>query len=316
MRLMVVIFFAAQAHAAPRHHRKHHASPVTAPAQDPPLQVAHDPPPPAQDSPPPSAPAAPIAPAVVIAPAVIVTRAPIEDADDVVEIALDGGIGTRRLQLNDLRSNNLQSYGGAVVALLGFHGAVHPFSRTRLPFFNGLGILLDFAASAGAQSRQANGAVVDSPWLAFDVGLHERVRLGKGRRHALGGIALEYGELSQEFSSAGLLVSGSPSVHYRYLRCGLDLVALLGPVRLFADGAYRAVLDAGYLGDRFPREFAGGIDVRIGLRANLPRGFALAIEAQYLRWFHSFHARPGDPYVAGGAVDESLIGLASAGWSM
>jgi hypothetical protein len=119
---------------------------------------------------------------------------------------------------------------------------------------------------------------------------------------------LAYGRVAYNFEDAGQLISDTPSVDYRYLRPAVDARVTFGRVALFVDGGYRAILSAGYVGSRFPHAQVGGVDVGAGVSVALPHDLALRLTGQYLRFFYDFRPQPGDPYVAGGAVDEFAVG--------
>ena len=240
----------------------------------------------------------------------LVARAPAAaPPDSLFSIALDGGIGARRLQYNQPITQNLPSYSVAAVPWLGFRAAVHPFARTTVPFVRGLGAFGDFGHSLYQQSVIAGGGPrVSADWMSYDVGLHERIRIGDSRFAPTVGVALAYGRVAYNFEDGGQLISDTPSVDYRYLRPAIDAHVTFGRVALFVDGGYRAILSAGYVGSRFPRAQVGGVDVAAGLAVALPHDLALRLTGQYVRFFYDFRPQPGDAYIAGGAVDEFAVG--------
>ncbi|MCA1665659.1 MAG: hypothetical protein LC659_15560, partial [Myxococcales bacterium] len=230
-------------------------------------------------------------------------------ADSLFSIALDGGIGARRLQYNQPITQNLPSYSVAAVPWMGFRAAVHPFARTTIAFVRGLGAFGDFGHSLYQQSVIAGGGPrVSASWMTYDVGLHERIRIGDSRFAPTVGASLAYGRVAYNFEDGGQLISDTPSVDYRYLRPAVDGRVTFGRVALFVDGGYRAVLSAGYVGSRFSRAGVGGVDVAAGVSVALPHDLALRLTGQYLRFFYDFRPQPGDPYIAGGAVDEFAVG--------
>jgi hypothetical protein len=240
---------------------------------------------------------------------VVLAAPPPLSSETIFAIALDGGIGARRLQYHQPITSNLPSYSVGAVPWLGFRAELHPFTRLQTPVLRGLGAFGDFGHSLYQQSVVAGGGPrVSADWMTYDVGLHERVRIGRSRFAPLVGVVLAYGRNVYDFTDAGQIISETPSVDYRYLRPALDARFAFGPVVLSVDTGYRAILAAGYVGDRFPRASIGGLDVGAGIAVRLPRDLELRLTGQYQRYFYDFHAQPGDAYVAGGAVDEFAIG--------
>jgi hypothetical protein len=297
------------------------APPSPAPASPTPGPPAPPPPTPAPSPPPRTArrASAPPAPAVAeptalppsqAAEAAVVRSAPPQSPHDTVfSLALDGGVGARRLEYNQALTPNLPGYSVAAVPWLGLRAALYPLARTHIAVLRGLGAFVNFGHSVYQRSAVAGGGpVLSATWIHFDTGLRERLRFGNSRFAPTLGIALSYGNVVYDFEDGGQLVSGTPSVDYRYIRPALDGRVSFGPVTLFVESGYRAVLSSGYVGSRFPRAQVGGIDAGAGIELGLPQHFGLRLFGQYIRFFYDFHPEPGDPYVAGGAVDEFAIG--------
>ena len=192
---------------------------------------------------------------------------------------------------------------------LGFRAAIHPFARTSVPIVRGFGAFADFGQSLYQQSIVVGGGPrYSATWRNFDVGAHERLRFGHSRAAPTVGLGLAYGGLGYNFVAAGQIISDTPSVDYRYLRPALDGHVTFGPITISIDAGYRAVLSSGYVGSRFPHAQVGGLDVGAGVALALPHDLALRLSGQYIRFFYDLRPEPGDPYVAGGAVDEFAIG--------
>jgi len=173
-----------------------------------------------------------------------------------------------------------------------------------------LGVYGDFGQSLYQQSAVAGGGpILSATWSSFDAGLRWRMRFAE-RRHITPsvGVAFAYGRTAFTFDDGGQLLGGTPSADYRYLRPALDARVAFGPVIVRADAGYRAVLSAGYVGSHFPRADIGGVDVSVGLTVKLPKRLELGLSGQYQRYFYDMNSQPGDPFVAGGALDEFVTG--------
>jgi hypothetical protein len=229
-------------------------------------------------------------------------------------LALDGGVGARRLTYNQALTPNLPTYSVAAVPLLGFRAALYPLARTGVAFLRDLGAVGGFDRSLYQQSTvegvAGNASHESATWTMFDVGLRERIRFHTARPSIAPtlGVALAYGGQSFIFDDGGIPLSQTPSVDYRYVRPAVDARIAIGRVTLFADFGYRFILSSGYIGSRFPHASVGGLDVGAGIAIALPRDFELCLRGRYDRFFYDLHPQPGDPYVAGGALDEYAVG--------
>jgi hypothetical protein len=283
----------------------------------PPVAASSSPPP----APPPPPPSRKTKPAVVVAPpapvaapapesVAVVARPEPPAPGPLLQIALTGGVGARRLQYTDPITMNLPTYSAAAVPWMGFRAALFPLARTGVRFLRDLGVYGDFGQSLYQQSAVAGGGpILSATWSSFDAGLRWRMQFAE-RRHITPsvGVAFAYGRTAFTFDDGGQLLGGTPSVDYRYLRPALDARVAFGPVIVRADAGYRAVLSAGYVGSHFPRADIGGVDVSVGLAVELPKRFELGITGQYQRFFYDMHVKPGDPFIAGGALDEFVVG--------
>ena len=201
------------------------------------------------------------------------------------------------------------------MALLGFRLGLYPFARGRRPFLEGLGLTGGFLRSVGARSLVgATGAEQSEVWQAFDVGVHERIRLGRSDRAPWLGLGVSYGQTAYTMSSDGQLLSGMPSVDYRYVRPGLDFRAAFGPVTLAFGAGYRGVVAAGYLGEHFPSGSVRGVDVDASLLVALPKSFAIIVRGQFAQYFYTTNSAPSDVLYASNATDRYGSGTLAVAW--
>jgi len=74
--------------------------------------------------------------------------------------------------------------------------------------------------------------------------------------------------------------------------------------------AYLAVTSPGEIYERFRDSHVSGIDGDLGFALAIVPGLEARLGGRYTRYFASFEPKVGDPYVAGGALDEQLqVGL-------
>jgi hypothetical protein len=104
-----------------------------------------------------------------------------------------------------------------------------------------------------------------------------------------------------------------PSVSYRFVRFGPELRVFWGDASFYAGGAYLPVLSTGAVAGRFPRATEGGLEVHAGAAYLVARHVEVSLGAGYTRFYYALRPEPGDPNVAGGALDQmprASLGLA------
>jgi hypothetical protein len=218
----------------------------------------------------------------------------------IAQLAMEAG--SRHFAYVDRLTAELRPYDLFAAPVPSIAIEIYPAARTHIPFLSGLAVTGDYARAVGLSSADAGGTKVGTAWQDFDVGLRERIGVG---RALLLGVNLGFGAVDFRFDGvpAGTMAT-LPSVGYRFLRAGLDLRGALGAFSLYGGGGYLQVLSAGPMGDLFPRESVGGVEARIGAAYVLARSFELSLGVGYTRFFYTFNPVPGDANVAGGALDE------------
>ena len=105
-----------------------------------------------------------------------------------------------------------------------------------------------------------------------------------------------------------------PDTIYHYIRPGLGLHLALGDgLSVALAGGYRIVLNnAGpqFL-QFFPRATVAGADAELQARYALSQMFEVRAGLEWRRYWFAMNSRPGDTYIAGGAVDQSFAFTAS-----
>ena len=100
-----------------------------------------------------------------------------------------------------------------------------------------------------------------------------------------------------------------PDTIYHYVRPGLGLdLALGGGLGVSLSGGYRAVLNHGgpQFQQFFPRSNVAGADAELVARYAMSEMFEVRAGLEWRRYWYAMNAKPGDTYVAGGAVDQSF----------
>jgi hypothetical protein len=223
-------------------------------------------------------------------------------------------LGGRRFDYKDQLSPNTSSYSVLGVPMPSVGIEIYPAGGTTIPFVRDLGLTMSFAHAFGISSTTDAGATVGTGWTHLAGGLRARFRPGsvKGPMIGVNG-GIDY--LQFNFDAPGPIQGSVPSVTYASLRGGVDARIPFWRMALMLDFGYDGALSAGDVYKRFRDSSVGGIDLGVGLSLALGAGFELRLRGHYTRYFYKFHPLVGDPYVAGGALDEFLgfgLGVAYA----
>ncbi len=216
---------------------------------------------------------------------------------------LEAGVqgGTRHFSYVDRLTPSLRPYDLFVAPLLGVHGEAYPFARTHLPVIAGLGATGSYARAIAVSSKDSAGNKVGTSWQSFDLGLRERIGLGESFVLA---IELGYGQNAFSFDSPVSAGAQLPSAQYSFVRGGVDGRFVHGPLSVHAGASYLDVLSTGDFGKLFPRASVGGVAAVVGISERVAPRLELSLDVGYTRFFYSLLPVPGDPYVAGGALDQ------------
>jgi hypothetical protein len=224
------------------------------------------------------------------------------DALAFLGVAIEGG--SRSFSYTDRLTPTLRPYDLFVAPLVAIEGEIYPLARTRALVLKDFGITARYAVAFALSSADSSGQSTNASWDAFDIGARERISLGKA---VLAGVHGGYGVINYSVGEAPLSNPASeqlPDVGYRFVRGGLDLRVQLGSLSVYAFGSYLSVLSAGAMGTLFPRASVGGIEARVGAAQAVGGGFEVSLDLAYTRFYYSLRPEPGDPYVAGGALDQ------------
>ncbi len=273
---------------------------------EPPAPVASDTPsappaaaaPPEKDAPAATGDAAPSAPASSAAPS-NPTRG---TSFAILELAMQGG--TRHFSYVDRLTPSLRPYDLFAAPLFAIHGEAYPFKNVGVPVLSGLGATGSYARAFALSSQDAAGNRVGTTWQAFDLGVRERLRLGDS---FVVGVDLGYGANDFTFDAPVTTAAQLPSIQYKMLRAGLDGRVGRGALSAHAAASYLDVLSTGDFGALFPRTTVGGVEAALGISESVASSFEVSLDAAYTRFFYSLLPQPGDPYVAGGALDQMAI---------
>ena len=231
-----------------------------------------------------------------------------EDAWHWISLSVGPELYGRHYSYRDDLFEVLRAYDLTATPALTATAEVYPVSRRRdarrRNALAGLGLAGRFTHVPRFDTEDVAGSRYESEAQSYLAGVRYRIQIA---RVALAG-ALDYG--SQSFSIAPVADAPDPDfpdARYRYLRAGVAGAApLWGGFAVAGGVGYRQVLASGEIesSDFFPRSSARGIDGELELSYALMLGFDVRAGAALERYGHDLAPEPGDPRVAGGALDQ------------
>jgi hypothetical protein len=218
-----------------------------------------------------------------------------------------GGIRafSRNFRYTDDLFDALRSYKLGAAPAFFIQGRWYPAAHFSGGIPAHIGLTGGYEQGVFLKSQVSGGEELTTKMSEWYAGLRYRVPFEK---HELG-VQGTYGKHSfkVEDDPAAPLV---PDVDYSYLRFGLDGRVRVDQILLGAHFGYRMLLDTGELQSSawFPNTGGGGVDAGLFAGYEFITGVALVAGFDFRRYFFSFDPSPGDPLIAGGAVDEYLSG--------
>jgi hypothetical protein len=234
------------------------------------------------------------------------------------EIAAGAGILSRQFNYSDSigNSSNLRAYDVPAMAIFEVGAAVYPAAGASSPYLHGLAARGTFGQALTSESSTRGVSRFDSESSRWRLGVGYKLPLG---RNASANVGVDYGHQRFKFEAlneqAKQIVDEAPTVRYRFVRPGLGGHYAVGPVELGGTFAYLGIIDGGKTYDRFRDPSLHGLDVAATVSLALPHGLGVRLAADYRRVFSSFDPQVGDPFVAGGALEQfvtTTLGLSYA----
>jgi hypothetical protein len=172
---------------------------------------------------------------------------------------------------------------------------------------------------------QVGADTLKTTWYAWEANLRLRLHLGDRGSSTIIGLEGGVGRQVFAFKDNPAIADILPGVDYHYLRAGGDCRIPVGKFAAIAGLAYRhllhttgptgaTILAAGSVGEHFPRAEIAGLDAHVSGALPLAKNVEARIVLSYIRYWASFHSRPGDTYIAGGALEQFVyadLGIAA-----
>lgn len=227
-----------------------------------------------------------------------------------VAVSVSVDVGNRRFKYSDPIGDALRPYKLAIAPMASFGLEAYPLATLDVPVLRDLGFRGHFSRAFALDSTTPEGDKIDTSWTRFGGDVRERLLVPGQHPLELGaffGADASYFVMSSKSTVAAVL----PSARTIALRFGLDgRVLVAGRFSTELGFAYLAVTSPGEVYDHFRDAHVAGIDGNLGFALAVVPGLEARLVGRYTRYFATFHPHVGDPYVAGGALDEQLqVGL-------
>jgi hypothetical protein len=225
-----------------------------------------------------------------------------------VAVWAGGGVANRRFRYKDAVGYNLAPYRLPVAPMATFGIEAYPAASSDLPVLRDLGIVAHVSRGFAFDSTTPQGVKLETSWTRFGGELRQRFIWTGAHRFELGivvGADASYFGMTAKSRVPALL----PTARTVALRFGADArVRVAWRLSLLAGSAYLLTTSRGEIYEHFRDPSVHGFDADLGFAVDLGSGFEARLSGRYTRYFASFEPRLGDPYVAGGALDEQLQG--------
>lgn len=221
----------------------------------------------------------------------------------------------RGFSYSDPITTNLRPYSVTFMPTPGVALEAYPLTLTGNGALAGLGLSFGFRTSLGVKSARADGAVsFPTTYSSLELGALYRIMLGDGYGGAALIPSIGWSSTSFELEAVdGVREDQLPNVSYPGLRLGLGFdVPLVSRLRLYGDGAFVIVGTPGEVisSTFFKAGSVNGLNARVGFSLGIVDHVAAEVGVQYQHYFYAFQPEVGDAFVAGGALDQFVVGKA------
>ncbi len=238
-----------------------------------------------------------------------------EPADETASVAPKLRLGvtarafTRRFFYRTDLFNKLMRYDLPIGPAAGAEIDFYPAAFMSNGFASRIGVLTSFDTAFGIASVSTNpNTMVQSRYntsaLRFKLGVTVRLNAGPLELSPILGYALQNYSITAPATAEPINV---PAVSYNALRLGGNArFAFLDKLAVQLGIAYQAPLSTGEIGGPkyFPRLSVQGMDAWLSVSYAITKSFEAKVGIDYTRYGYKMNPQPGDPYVAGGALDD------------
>jgi hypothetical protein len=183
-----------------------------------------------------------------------------------------------------------------------------PISEMTTQVGGRIGLVGDFHYAPAINSTMGNMEEIGTDAWGMQVGVRFDFVSGK---HL---VALGMGFGRDDFTVQDTSLNAVPGVSYEFF--GIDMSArvhLAHPVTMLAQVGYQHLMSLGQIGSHryFPHATGRGLNASLGFSFELVPSLEVTATFDYHRYFLTMNPEVGDPYIAGGALDERMGGNVS-----
>jgi hypothetical protein len=216
-------------------------------------------------------------------------------------IGLGSRLFTRNFYYSDDIFGKLRPYQLPLGPALQIDFRWYPAAHFTNGWASHIGIVGHVHYAVGLQSQTSDNSTLDTTAFGFHAGLVVRIPIQTFSIRISGAYGQQAFSISQ---GANTII---PDVQYQWVRPALGFRwQILAPLALSGHFGYQFVFDAGQLSSLafFPRMTIGGLDARLAITWNFLPWLGARLGAQFLHYFSDMHSQAGDPYIAGGSIDQ------------
>jgi len=222
----------------------------------------------------------------------------------------------RGFNYNDPVTSNLRPYSVTFMPTPGVGLELYPLTLSGNSALAGLAVTFGFKTSLGVSSARANSNIsFPTTYSSWDVGALYRIQLGDGFDSFALIPSISWSSTSFDLAAVeGVREDQLPNVSYSGLRLGFGFDSpLFSIVRLTGNGAFLLVGTPGeIISDTFFKVGSvNGLEGKIGLGFDVLEHVAFELGLTYQHFFYAFKPEVGDAFVAGGALDQFVVGRAA-----
>lgn len=236
------------------------------------------------------------------------SRTSLDATNAMVLASIGPEIGLRNFAYNQALLGGLRSYTNNAIGMGSVGVELYPLATSGTPIARDIGLVGRFGTSLSFDSKTSAGdQSAKGTWSRYAVGLRGRIHAGDGPDALLVGIEGMYGDSKFEFTGSDPVVGAIPSVDYKYIRGGADVRIPFGAFALLGGAGYLNILSTGPFGNKFPHATIAGVDAKLAATYRVAQNAEVLASGEYARIFSTLNPRPGEVFVAGGALDQYLI---------
>jgi hypothetical protein len=221
-----------------------------------------------------------------------------------LDLAAGARLFERGLTVHQLAAGAIKEYQPRFLGDAGLALSVYPGAYYTTGIGANLGLEVNVEQAFGITSATADGSSYKTAIHDYNGSLRFRVPFEAFE----GALFVGYGNQAFTLSGANRAALLLPDTTYKYVRAGLAVrVPLPSSFSISAGGGYRYVMSPGDIKTTyFPNLTVAGVEANAGVGYAITHSLEARAGVDLRRYFYSMHSKNGDPFIAGGAVDQTI----------